>query len=310
MHEYATIFKQRPISNTVKDTNETPPMDRDLHALCNAKKLDEQTIRNLFQESRSLQKFSYIPYVVRVSYEIPDLRKHTTLEILEFLDKLFCTPQYYQKEIQSIGLHLKTRDDLFQAFLLLAENKPFKDELHYWHPDLEFTNVFSFICDLFSDISSLFLLYISQNLIVDYHIHYSLIEMLENKLPVSTMTQISIMKKDIEVFKKDVQHVMPKTNLPVSGDTVFCHRIISHTYWTEVTCKPFSFFEIEQPKHKDRVYFLCSCFSMVEVEFVGTRSVTLLVTLKALEDLLLREEHMKWYWVELGIVDQKWNFVV
>lgn len=286
------------------------PMEEDIKALLEIKKLSGKNIREANERSLQTKRFSYIPYLVRASYEVPNLAQHTTLKILEFLNQLFTTPQCFQREIEVIGAHLRDKDDLFPAFLTLLENKVFRDDSYYWHPDLTHTNVFSFVCDLFNDVSSLLILHIIKNLIVDGAIQKNFVEMFESRLSVSALAQISIMKRDMEIFHDECAGGIAKNNLPLHDGVGFSRRIVSHSYWTDIPCEPFGFFEIEQPTHLHRKYFPCSCFSMVEVEFSGKKAVTLLVTLKALEDLLLKKEDMKWYWTKLGIVDDEWNFVV
>jgi len=286
------------------------PMEEDVKTLLGIKKLNSKSIKEANQKNLMTKRFSFIPYLIKVSYEMPSLKHHSALKILELLDQMFITPQHFQKEIEKIGAFLKGRDDLFQAFLVLVENKQFKDDLYYWYPDLKHTNIFSFVCDLFCDVSSLFILHVTKSLIVNNTIPWNLVELLETKLSVSALAQISTMKKDMEIFESEVGCYVPNNNLPLTKYTDFRRRIISHSYWTDSKCEPFDFFVIEQPLHNNRKYSPCSCFSMVEVEFVGGKSVTLLVTLKAFEDLLLKKENMKWYWIKLGIVDYNWNFII
>lgn len=285
-------------------------MEEDIQALLSVKKLNKDIVRELEKRGSADRGFSYIPYLVQVEYEVPSLSSHSTSRILELLDKLFTAPQRFQREIEEIGNCLKARDDLFQTFLIFIENKRVKDDLYYWHPGIKYTNIYSFVCDLLGDVSSLFLLHITKSLIVDSTVPWSLMEMLESRLSPSVLSQISVMAKDVEIFKDETGGRTPKSNLPLSESTVFRRMIVSHAYWTDTVCRPFSFFEVEQPSHKDRRYFPCSCLSMVEVEFVGKEKVVVLVTLKVFEDLLLKREESKLYWVRLGIVDKDWRFVV
>ncbi|KAL0265877.1 UNVERIFIED_CONTAM: hypothetical protein PYX00_011594 [Menopon gallinae] len=286
------------------------PMEEDIRSLLSTRKLSKSTIRELERRGKAARGFSYIPYLVQVVYDVPNLDRHPTSRILELLDRMFAAPQRFQREIGKIGGYLKARDDLFQAFLLFVENRRVKDDLYYWHPGIEHTNIFSFVCDLLGDVSSLILLHVTRSLIVDSTAPWSLVEMLEARLSPSVHSQISVMARDIEVFKDEAGGQAPRNNLPTAESTEFRRVIVSHAYWTDAKCRPFSFFEIEQPVHSDRKYFPCSCLSMVEVEFVGRERVVVLVTLKAFEDLLLKREDSKPYWVRLGIVDEDWEFVV
>eukprot|EP00866_Antonospora_locustae_P000430 jgi/Antlo1/430/1760 len=285
-------------------------MEEDVRSLLSAKKLNKNIIRELEKRGNATRGFSYIPYLVQVVYEIPSLNSHPTSRILELLEKLFTVPQRFQREIEEMGSCLKARDDLFQTFLVFIENKRIKDDLYYWHPGIKYTNIYSFVCDLLGDVSSLFLLHITKSLIVDSTVPWSLVEMLEARLSPSVLSQISVMAKDIEIFKDETEDRAPESNLPFSESTEFRRVIVSHAYWTETKCRPFNLFKIEQPSHKDRWYFPCSCLSMVEVEFVGKDKVVVLVTLKVFEDLLLKREESKSYWIRLGVIDKDWRYVV
>lgn len=285
-------------------------MEEDIRSLLSIKKLNRDIVRELEKRGNAARGFSYIPYLVQVEHEIPRLNSHSTSRILELLDKLFTAPQRFQREIEEIGNFLRTRDDLFQTFLVFIENKHIKDDLYYWHPDIKYTNIYSFVCDLLGDVSSLFLLHVTKSLIVDSTVPWSLVEMLEARLSPAVLSQISVMAKDTEVFKDETGGSALKNNLPLSASTEFRRMIVSHAYWTDTECSSFNFFKIEQPSHKDRRYFLCSCLSMVEVEFVGKEKVVVLVTLKVFEDLLLKKEESKSYWVRLGVIDNDWRFVV
>ncbi|RVD93314.1 hypothetical protein TUBRATIS_001530 [Tubulinosema ratisbonensis] len=284
-------------------------MEEDLNILKKYEVLNSKTIKQALKESLKTKKISYIPYLIEPSYDLPDLSNHSTLEILKFLNHLFKSPQQFQKEIKKIGHILVKRKDLFFSFIQFIENKSFKEDSYYWYPDLEYTDIFSFICSLYEDISYFLLNYVAQQIILKKEINSKIISNFHNKINTNVSFQLGIMKKDLELLNK-VKDYSPKSNLPIHSSTIFTKTIISHLYWCENVCDKFEFIHIELPVHKDREYFLCSCFSMIEVEFGEENKVTLLVSFKSFEGLLLKKEEIKMFWKEMGVIDDEWNFII
>ncbi|KCZ79339.1 hypothetical protein H312_03274 [Anncaliia algerae PRA339] len=284
-------------------------MEEDIKILKKYKTLNSMTTKLALKESMKTKKISYIPYLIETTYDLPDLETYSTTEILHFINILFKNPQEFQKEIKNIGHLLVKRRDLFYCFIKFVENKSFKDDSYYWYPDLEYTDIFSFICSLFEDVGQCLLNYLSKEIIIKREINQKILKNFMNKINANISFQISIMEKDLEYLNL-TQAFVPKTNIPFNNEIVFSKTIISHIYWADCNCVPFDVFYIELPSDKDKVFFLCSCFSLVEVEFGNINKVTLLVTLKMFEGLLIKNDNVKHYWMRLGIIDKNWNCII
>ncbi|TBU00267.1 hypothetical protein CWI39_1737p0010 [Hamiltosporidium magnivora] len=207
---------------------------------------------------------------------------------------------------------------------------PIKNDLFSWSPGKDYCDSYEFLLSLIkrNSFTQKYQKYFSKKAIITRNTTCKVINCLKLKAPITILPNIEIINKDTEIFSKyettyttslptenyttpnlsltdtyissasPTSNISPNSsfssiNLHMSNFTVH-KRVISHSYWcdkihtTSSTTPIFSF--LTPFKSSNKIFFLSTCLTFIEIEITGKRTVTAIVSLNKFITLIQGKE--------------------
>lgn len=179
---------------------------------CTENKLEEDLIHvNLIEKDRnsircntslSSSEFSYLHLLL---YKNPPLKvklsKLSTLNILIYLEEGFSkNDKFVHTHLSKIKKELINRNDLFDSILKYLHNKSVRDDLYYWTPGRNISNIFSFITEICPEFVEKYKKYYIECLVC-HREFYNLLQFVKERYP-NDYDQFSTINTDASIFKQ------------------------------------------------------------------------------------------------------------
>ncbi|TBU11446.1 hypothetical protein CWI38_1202p0020 [Hamiltosporidium tvaerminnensis] len=254
-----------------------------------------------------LQNKKYIPHTKRISYLSTLLPTHTT-------------------QPKKISFTYNTSLSLLQNINL--NNTPSSNNLEL--KKFHYCDSYEFLLSLIkrNSFTQKYQKYFSKKAIITRNTTCKVINCLKLKAPITILPNIEIINKDTEIFSKYettyttslptenyttpnlsltdtyISSASPTSNISLNSSfsSINLHmsnftvhkRVISHSYWcdkihtTSSTTPIFSF--LTPFKSSNKIFFLSTCLTFIEIEITGKRTVTAIVSLNKFITLIQGKE--------------------
>ncbi|KAM0675039.1 hypothetical protein GVAV_001378 [Gurleya vavrai] len=316
-------------------------MEQDFELIVKQNRINTlDTVYNLYIQSLSDKKVSYIPYLIDINYiteeeikkgksigelnnlltkmkmpiiedkssEIFELNNLTTIEIIKHTDFLFSST-ITNENIKNIINVLKNRKDLFEVLIEYTNTFTyFPDDFFYWFPDLDFSDTLSLLISLYdeNELISKYKKYLQECLILNLHFKEGLYKLLTERFNSSIFSHINVMKKDLEIF-------------PTNNTRKSCKKIVSTEYWDTSNYKCST--KLRQKLIKDEYmcdkysekefeFFLCDSLTYVTFTIKGQKEVNLTLSLEYLDDFTNGGEKFRDFWIKEKILNVNGKYLI